>query len=376
MPNEHDWMEQARSQAKRELSQDDSFLQLSRAEQFEHYKNRVDSIYHALVNQAAGNADKGGLATQQTFSGAMSAADQINKKQLQNDRIDNQGEIAGRLLDRVNFPTFVKDLLKSVFDANIDVTNAQMHQYADLVNKIVKPASEFLDTIDDNAAKLFIAQQQPHRFQLQETGDDDFGDFDDDSSTDGSGNNSDNAQDQKKSKSLTLLTASGGKVNETELKNEISKAKLALVDQHQKLLEQMLLMGVNRMVVDSGTVKASVDFILQAKEKVQQLQDARENNNQRRIDISNQMRRSGFFSSRTESTSHSNIETSLELSTAGAASVALSQSRTKLHGEVEINFKSDYFPLSNFKEILAPSLQQSGQATKEKAGNTPAPTPE
>lgn len=72
MPDEHELMERARVQARAELSQDASFLQLSQTEQFERYKNRVNSIYHYLLSQPPENSH---LATQQDLSGAMAATE-------------------------------------------------------------------------------------------------------------------------------------------------------------------------------------------------------------------------------------------------------------------------------------------------------------
>lgn len=72
MPSEHELLERARAQARAELSQDASFLQLSQADQFERYKNRVNSIYQYLLSQPAEN---GHLTTQQNLSGAMAATD-------------------------------------------------------------------------------------------------------------------------------------------------------------------------------------------------------------------------------------------------------------------------------------------------------------
>lgn len=49
MLGENDLMERARAQARAELSQDASFSQLSQTEQFEIYKQRVNSIYQSLL---------------------------------------------------------------------------------------------------------------------------------------------------------------------------------------------------------------------------------------------------------------------------------------------------------------------------------------
>jgi len=169
MPTEREMEAEARQQAREVLSKQPNFSQLDRDQQFEQYKNLVSTLYNQLVEQERAKEIQsldGQLAAQQSFSGAMAAGDMINDDRHLNRRIEQQGELAGNTLRQIDFPKFVKDLLKSVFDANLQVTQDQMNSYVELVKQLTKPVSELIKTIDDESAKLFLAEKFSDKFQI------------------------------------------------------------------------------------------------------------------------------------------------------------------------------------------------------------------
>lgn len=74
----------------------------------------------------------------------------------------------------MDFPDFVKDLLKGVFDANMNVTLKQIKTYQDLLNTATQAISKFVNAIDDTAAFGYLAENSVDKFNI------DFGDDDDD----------------------------------------------------------------------------------------------------------------------------------------------------------------------------------------------------
>ncbi len=52
-------------------------------------------------------------------------------------------------VDAVDFPGFVRDLIKGTFDAILDVSTQQMEAYLDLLREATKSVDEFLAGIDD-----------------------------------------------------------------------------------------------------------------------------------------------------------------------------------------------------------------------------------
>ncbi|MGK7916084.1 MAG: hypothetical protein AB4038_11175 [Prochloraceae cyanobacterium] len=325
-------LEQARARAREELGKNPEFRQRPKAEQFALYKTRVGELSQELSRQ-------------QELADAMAAGDLINDRRHLNRRIDQQGAIAGRTLRQVDFPQFVKDLLKGVFDANLEVTREQMDSYADLVDRITQPASKFINTIDNATAYAFLAETQPNRFQIlgsNNLGGDLFG----------SGNlgNLDGNSTGDASSQITLGDINGNAIDTTseDIRGEILQAKLQLVRQHQQMLEEMLLMGVTRLVVDNGKVKASLDFQIRAQEQIRKADAAQQNQQELR------RRTIGFggFWGIFGGSSRTRTNTKISVSTAQVQSAAATTSSTQVRGEVEINFKTDYFTLDNFRDIL------------------------
>jgi len=258
MTNNSQITERARAKAREELGKDPAFQRLSKPEQFSLYKSRVGELTEQFSRQ-------------QALADAMAAGDLISDSRHLNRRIDQQGAIAGRTLRQVDFPQFVKDLLKGVFDANLEVTREQMDSYADLVDRITQPASKFINTIDNATAYAFLAENQPNRFQVlgsSNLGGDllGTGNLGNLGGTGNLGNLGGTGTGGDASSEITLGDASGNPLDTSreDIRGEILQAKLQLVRQHQQLLEEMLLMGVTRLVVENGKVRASLDFQITA----------------------------------------------------------------------------------------------------------------
>jgi hypothetical protein len=64
---------------------------------------------------------------------------------------------AAELARSVDFPTFVTDLIKGVFEAIVNISIRQMEAYAELLRNIAKPVDEFLR---DNEVSGDGSQQQ------------------------------------------------------------------------------------------------------------------------------------------------------------------------------------------------------------------------
>jgi hypothetical protein len=60
-------------------------------------------------------------------------------------------EAFGRLVQDVNFPRFVADLIAGVFDAIVNASVRQMDAYADLVASVAASIEQFRDSLVDDA---------------------------------------------------------------------------------------------------------------------------------------------------------------------------------------------------------------------------------
>ena len=122
-------------------------------------------------------------------------------------------------------------------------------------------------------------------------------------------------------------------------------AKLAMAREQRALLRETILMGISRLVVEKGTVKAAVVFDVKATENIQKrdmAQDVRET-------VSGRNKRGGFFG--LFSGGKTTTKKRTQISVSSAKSTSTTDLSANITGSVEINFKSDYFKLDNFASM-------------------------
>ncbi|MFB8788518.1 MAG: hypothetical protein U7123_06635 [Potamolinea sp.] len=336
MPSHEEIKNQARVQARSILANSQAFRNMDQSEQMQVYKNVVDAQYQELSQQ---NSLAGQL-------GDAGASKQIDDKRHQNERIEQVGKIGSDFIQSVDFPQFVEDLLQAVFDANLNVTIKQMQAYGELMKTATQSLAEFVNKIDNTAAFGYLAENQSDRFSLT---------FPD--------------EDDKQNKGPSLADKKGNKVDlgDNEIKAKIMDAKLAMAKEQRALLREMLLMGVSRLVVEKGTVRAQVIFDVKATEKIEKKDMAQQNQSK----TTGQTHRGGLFSFYSGGRDTTTKESQISISS--AKSLSTTDMAAKMEGFVEINFKSDYFKLDNFAQIYGPIKEQSQPATPG-TGQNPTPS--
>jgi hypothetical protein len=157
--------DQARARARAILSNSQSFQTMGEAEQMALYKDVVNSEYDQLYQEAV----QAPLAQQSSFVTALgerAASRDIDEARHQNQRMEQAGKLAADFIQDVDFPTFVKDLLKGVFDANLQVTHQQMEDFSKMVAETTKSLSEFAKQFTDDDALFHLAERQGDQFGL------------------------------------------------------------------------------------------------------------------------------------------------------------------------------------------------------------------
>src|SRR5687768_1456240 len=122
-----DLQQQARSMARAQCASSRGFATLTHDEQRELYLDTVRKNTDKLARQAGlvtAMADKGAGA-EMGFKGY-------------DPGFDGSTKAFNELVDSVDFPKFVADLLKAVFDANISVMKAQTDDYIRLMKEATK----------------------------------------------------------------------------------------------------------------------------------------------------------------------------------------------------------------------------------------------
>lgn len=299
----------ARSQAREVLALSNSFKNMDISEQ----KN----IYQALVKENVAREmrrQNGGISSAMGTKGASQDIDDKRHEKTFKDTVDAFED----LVDSVDFPQFVKDLIKGVFDANINVMRAQTQEYVRLLKEASKPVTDFVKQVKDDDTFGYLAETKPEQFNI--------------------------SMDNGK---INLTQPDGGKldVEDNEVKAKIMEAKIAMAQEHRALLREVLLMGVTRLVVEKGVIEAGVIFDVQA------------NREATRSDMSTRNETSnfggGFGGGIFSSFGIGGNKTKSKVMVSSANSKNTDQLKANLTGKVKIEFKTDYFKLDNFKDMYA-----------------------
>jgi hypothetical protein len=345
--------DRARADVRGMLGSMKGFRELQERDQLQFYKDLVGARMTELKLQSERNGHAGGNGAGRAQSMALQrASDTIDYDKLQNKRIDQAGELAGDFMQQVNFPRFVRDLLKGVFDANLEVTLKQMEAYINLMKAATASVAKFVNAIDAAASFGYLAENSGDEFGLDE--DPDEGQV----LVDKEGNRLATEKQMKSDPEAVDAT----------VKAKIMDAKIAMAKEQRALLRETILMGVTRLVVERGTVKAAVIFDIKAKEKIT---TAQKGASKQSMSHSSGMTASGGLIGSIlggPSGGMSNSARETEISVASAKSVGSTDLAAKVTGSVEIIFKSDYFKLDNFATMYGPVGQPGAPGTPGAAG--------
>jgi hypothetical protein len=314
IPSESQIKEYARAQARNVLRDCAVFLSMPVAEQ--------QSIYHSLVDEEMDKTRaRYGLArSMATDSGA-----QMGYKGY-DPGFQGDTQAFNELVDSVDFPKFVADLLKAVFDANISVMKAQTDSYIKLMKEATKSTADFIKQIseDDTFARLAESRGDQYNVLMEE--------------------------DPEGGSKLALTNPQGDKVDteDAEVKRHMLEAKINMAKEHRAALREVLLMGVTRLVVDKGEVEAGVEFQIKAhRESKAHHKDTNINTVNANLSYGGGL--GSLFGGPSGSMAITN--TNIQINTSDKK--ATDDLSAKLMGHVKIVFKTDYFKLDNFATMYA-----------------------
>ena len=321
-------------------------------------------------------------------------------------------EAAGALMKAVNFPDFVAGLIKGVFHAIVTATIEQMEAYGKLVASVSKSLNSFRDeNVSDNQGRDQLVDQFPDLFAIGTDGGDDGG---------GGGPRvklRDGVdEDQALKKVNSSLPMEGGPMKSLDLEDPDNENKLVqaartqLATSRQQLLATMVLMGINRIVITDGKIQAKILYDFQARDNSKRRRSAAAYDFARDAQGNLQTTRSGEgdFESKTEGGGETRSSSSgkdshdssydrhdanyyskgtykyadqpvmTAMSTATEASESALQTKASLAGVVDVNFKSDYFPLEkmadSFQIAQIQNASKPGKGAAAAASTTPPAT--
>jgi hypothetical protein len=247
------------------------------------------------------------------------------------------------ILNAVSFPRFVTDLINGVFRAMVDSNRQQMHSYVELIRNVAATTEGFADAnLGLAAARDWLLNKYPEAFEL------DSGDLDEDSTPE------ERAEAMKESRlrrkpNAQMPTPAGLRL-ELGLKDAESVpdgdpettmvpfVMRALARQRQQMLATMVMLGMQRIVVESGRLNASMRFHIDTRSI--QAEDS----------ASKAYGEFSFGSKGSVSYAGWGAEASMS-STIGYVSTQRRQSTDEMNTDLDLNssvelyFKTDYVPL-------------------------------
>ena len=243
------------------------------------------------------------------------------------------GEVARATLDAIGFPDFVSSLITGTFQAIVDSSIRQMQAYAELLSSVAGTVDQFMrENISSGMARDYLAEQYGGLFSKE---------------LDGREprlvlNRNAPSSDPLPSFFQDLGFETMSDLGEDDVEAVVvPAARRSLAEMRQQTLATMVLMGINRVVVDDGEINAKLQFHIDASEATKLKFD------QTKTTTGNLAGRAGS----SPFTANAILVNTTSLNAQSDVNV-----RADLTGQVKVRFRSDYFPLERFADSAAIQL--------------------
>jgi len=246
----------------------------------------------------------------------------------------------------VDFPKFVSGLIEGVFTSIVNSSIKQMHEFGKYLQMVAMTVKDFAsENVPMNEARDNLASKYPQALQTQ-----------------GQGPNKKlkrrpGVDDEKMPNFKELFGLDDADPDDADSELEIVQAhQLTMARQRQQMLATMVLMGINRIVVTDGEIKASVEFNVTSHEAASRDLEGTTEDHQRHIDSQAESAyeydydrsfwgTEGSGSGSNRNRSATNVRVASATSGLSEKSDAYMDSKAKLTGFVHVKFKSETFPL-------------------------------
>lgn len=242
------------------------------------------------------------------------------------------GEVARATLNAIDFPSFVSGLIKGTFQAIVDSTIQQMEAYSTLLQEVAKTVDDYMeDNVTEDAARDYLSDRYP-------------GVLNRNTST-GTPVLEVNRSDPMAPlptffKGLGFDNAAQMTPNAVE-EVVVPAARKTMAEQRHQTLATMVLLGLNRIIVDDGEINAKLQFHIDASETTEITFDSTQTSmgNMAGVAGGSQFSGQGIMVNTANINSQSDINV-----------------RADLTGEVRVRFSSDVMPLERFADSNAIQL--------------------
>jgi len=234
------------------------------------------------------------------------------------------GQVTQETLKAIAFPTFVADLIKGTFEAITNSSIQQMESYLKLLENVGMTVDQFMSSnITDDQARDWLSQRYPDHIRVQSR----------------KAGPKDGAEDRPAPDFQADLNLSDSvSLDEDGIESTlVPAARRRMAEMRLQMLSTLVLMGINRIVVTGGKIRATMLFHIDASDRLRQ---------EHATDLDFRAAASGSYGFGPWSVSAS-VSFAYVNSSRSTSESDLNVS-ADLTGEVEIHFKSDYFPLERF----------------------------
>jgi hypothetical protein len=246
------------------------------------------------------------------------------------------------ILNAVSFPRFVTDLINGVFKALVDTNQQQMASYVDLIKNVAATTEGFADAnLGPELARQWLIERYPASFEIE-------GGPDKDTAP---GDREEEAQEAR-----LRLRDGGSMPSEEALRTDLGLApgesvptgdpetvlvplaRRALARQRQQVLATMVMLGLQRIVIESGRLNASMRFHIDT-------HSAAMEDKASQFDLRNTITASGRYGFGPWGFSATMTNTIGYVSTQKTQTSEEMNTDLDLNSSVELVFRTDYLPL-------------------------------
>jgi hypothetical protein len=242
------------------------------------------------------------------------------------------------ILNAVSFPRFVTDLINGVFRAMVDSNRQQMAAYVDLIKNVAASVDGYAEmSLGQDQARQWLVDTFPGSFEIQ-------GGADEDTAPEDRAEENQSARVRLKEgasmPSEEALKASLGlgpeeSVPSGDPENSLMPfARRAIARQRQSVLASMVMMGMQRIIIESGRINAAMRFHIDTRSAASEESGSKFN-------IENQA---------SAKANYWGVEFAMK-NTIGYVSTQKQQSTEEMNTDLDLNssveliFKTDYLPL-------------------------------
>lgn len=252
-----------------------------------------------------------------------------------------------QILNAVSFPRFVTELINGVFKALVDTNQQQLHSYVELIQNVAASTAGFADAnVGLDGARRWLVERFPGSFTVEGESDG----FDEPGQPL-------SPEDQAQRDAETRLRLRPGASMPTEAalrvalglgpqdslpggdpENLVALARTVLARNRQQMLSTMVMLGLQRIVIESGRLHASMRFHIDTRSAAQADSGSQ-------FDLRNTTSASGSFGYGPWGASASMTNTIGYVTTQKSQTTEEMNTDLDLNSSVELIFKTDYLPL-------------------------------